>query len=165
MFVGASVIFGPGLDTDPPWRLGSALYADLDLPRVPVFFGVGGTAATRLGASGVTTRWFDILVGAGVPLLGRMEASGLELRAQFLAEYFDAHASALGRSQTQSRWTMGVQGVFGARLRLVPDLFLTAEVQAAGLSGDTEVVVGGKTVGASASFRYLGGVGLRVRLH
>jgi hypothetical protein len=166
VYVGAGVIFGPGLDTDPPWRFGSALYADLALPRVPVFLTVGGSAATRLGAGAgdVTTRWFDVSLGAGLPLLGPLSGSGLELRAQVLAEYFDAHASALGRSQTLSRWTLGVQGAFAGRLQIVPDLLLTAEVQAAGLSGDTEVVVGGESVGSSASFRYLGSVGLRVRL-
>ena len=166
MFVGAAAIFGPGLDRGPPWRLGGALYADLALARVPVFFTIGGSAATRLdgGASGVTTRWFDVLLGAGVPLLGRLDASGLELRAQVLAEYFDAHASILGRSQTMSRWAFGLQGTFGGRLQLVPDLLLTAEIQAAGLSGETEVLVGGASVGSSASFRYLGSLGLRVQL-
>ena len=166
LFIGAAVIFGPGLDTDPPWRVGSALYADLALSRVPLFLTVGGSAATRLGAGagGVTTRWFDVSLGAGLPLLGALSGSGLELRAQVLTEYFDAHASALGHSQTMSRWTLGLQGAFGGRLQIVPDLLLTAELQAAGLSGDTEVVVGGQPVGSSASFRYLGSVGLRVRL-
>jgi len=151
---------------DPPWRLGSALYADLALAEVPLFFTIGGTAATRIqaGAGSVTTRWFDVSLGAGLPLLGRLDASGLEFRAQVLAEYFDAHASALGRSQTSFRWTVGLQGSFGARVQIVPDLLLTAEVQAAGLSGETEVQVGGESVGSSASFRYLGSFGLRVRL-
>jgi len=166
MFVGAAAIFGPGLDTDPPWRVGSALYADLALARVPVFFTLGGSAATRVlaGSGGVTTRWFDVSLGAGLPLLGAVDASGLELRAQVLTEYFDAHASAFGRSQTNSRWTLGVQGSFGGRLQIVQDLFLTAEVQAAGLSGDTEVLVAHEPIGSSASFRYLGSAGLRVRL-
>jgi len=166
VFVGAAAIFGPGLDTDPPWRVGSSLYADLALTRVPVFFTLGGSAATRVlaGAGGVTTRWFDVSLGAGLPLLGALDASGLELRAQVLAEYFDAHASAFGRSQTNSRWTLGVQGSFGGRLQIVQDLFLTAEVQAAGLSGDTEVLVSREAIGSSASFRYLGSAGLRVRL-
>jgi hypothetical protein len=166
LFVGAAVIFGPGLDADPPWRFGSALYGDLAFSRVPVFLTLGGSAATRLGAGAgdVTTRWFDVSLGAGLPLLGPLSGSGLEFRAQVLAEYFDAHASALGRSQTLSRWTLGLQGAFGGRLQIVPDLLLTAEVQAAGLSGETEVVVGGESVGSSANFRYLGSVGLRVRL-
>jgi hypothetical protein len=97
-------------------------------------------------------------------LLGSLSGSGLELRAQVLAEYFDAHASAFGRSQTMSRWTIGLQGAFGGRLQIVPNLLLTAELQAAGLSGDTEVVVGGESVGSSASFRFLGSAGLRVQL-
>ncbi len=166
MFVGAAAIFGPGLDMGPPWRLGSALYADLALSHMPIFLTIGGSAATRLstGPSGVTTRWFDVLLGAGVPLLGRLDASGLELRAQVMAEYFDAHASDLRGSQTESRWTVGLQGAFGGRLQIVPDLFLTAEVQAAGLSGETEVLVDSKSIGTSASFRYLGSLGLRVRL-
>ena len=166
LFVGASAIFGPGLDRDPPWRVGSALYVDLAPARMPVFFSVGGSAATRVrtGSSGVTTRWFDVSVGAGVPLIGRLEASGLELRVQALAEYFDAHASDLMESQTMSRWTLGLQGAFGGRLQIVPNLLLVAEVQAAGLSGETEVAVGGSPVGTSTSFRYLGSVGLRVRL-
>jgi hypothetical protein len=166
MFVGAAAIFGPGLDMDPPWRLGSTLYADLALTEVPIFFTVGGSAATRLaaGSSSVTTRWFDVSLGAGLPLLGRLDASGLEFRAMVLAEYFDAHASALSRSQTSYRWTVGLQGSFGGRVQIVPDLLLTAEVQAAGLSGETAVQVGGQPVGSSASFRYLGSVGLRVRL-
>ncbi|HEY3252515.1 MAG TPA: hypothetical protein VGJ91_01155 [Polyangiaceae bacterium] len=167
MFVGAAAIFGPGLDSGPPWRVGSALYFDLAPAKVPVFLTVGGSAATRLGASagGVTTRWFDVSLGAGLPLLGPLDASGLEFRAQVLAEYFDAHArSADGGSQTAYRWTVGLQGAFAGRLQIVPNLLLTAEVQAAGLSGETEVKVGGESVGSSASFRYLGSVGLRVRL-
>jgi len=166
MFIGAAVIFGPGLDIDPPWRLGSALYFDLAPAPMPVFFTIGGSAATRLraGSNNVTTRWFDVSLGAGVPLIGQLEASGLEFRIQALAEYFDAHASEMGKSQAMSRWTLGLQGAFGGRLRLAPNLLLTAEVQAAGLSGETEVMVGGSPVGSSSSFRYLGSVGLRVRL-
>ena len=142
------------------------LYADLAPAPLPLFFTIGGSAATRLGAgsSGVTTRWFDLMLGAGVPLLGRLESSGLEFRAQVLAEYFDARASADGNSQMMSRWTAGLQGAFGGRLQIVPELLLTADVQAAGLFGETEVKVGGETVGSSTSFRYLGSLGLRVRL-
>ena len=148
------------------WRLGSALYMDLAPAQLPIFLTFGGSAATRLsaGAGGVTTRWFDVSLGAGVPLLGDLDASGLEFRAQVLAEYFDAHASANGSSQSNYRWTLGLQGTFGGRLQIVPDLLLTADVQAAGLSGETEVVVGGESVGSSASFRYLGSLGLRVQL-
>jgi hypothetical protein len=167
IFIGAAAIFGPGLTGDSSWRLGSALYADLALSQVPLFLSLGGSAATRLGGGSddLTTRWFDVSLGAGVPLLGPLHSSGLEFRAQVLAEYFDAHATASdGASQTRSRWTVGLQGAFGGRLQLVPDLLLTAELQAAGFSGETEVLVGGVTVGSSASFRYLGSVGLRVRL-
>jgi hypothetical protein len=164
LFIGAAAIFGPGLEKDPPWRVGSALYVDLALSQAPLFLTIGGSAATRLraGSGDVTTRWFDVSLGAGVPLLGRLQGSGLEFRAQVLAEYFDAHAN--GDSQTMYRWTLGLQGAFGGRLQIVPDLLLTAEVQAAGLSGETDVSVAGESVGSSASFRYLGSVGLRVRL-
>jgi len=165
LFIGAAAIFGPGLDADSSWRLGSSLYVDLAPARLPVFFTVGGSAAAGLGgASELTTRWFDVSLGAGVPLLGHLDASGLEFRAQVLTEYFDAHASDGGRSQTMSRWTLGLQGAFGGRLQIVPDLLLAAEVQAAGLTGETEVAVGSQLVGSSASFRYLASLGLRVRL-
>lgn len=166
MFIGAAMLFGPGLETDPPWRLGSALYLDLAPVRMPVFFTVGGSAATRLpsGENGLTTRWFDVSLGAGAPLLGHLDASGLEFRVQALAEYFDAHASEGHDSQTSGRWTLGVQGAFGARLQIVPNLAFTAELQAAGFTGETEVVVRGSPVGTSASFRYLGSAGLRIQL-
>ncbi len=163
--VGAAAVFGPGLDGGP-WRLGSALYADLALPSVPMFFTLGGSAATRVtsDASASTPRWFDVSVGAGVPLLGASAESGLELRGELVTEYFDVAASTLGRSETRSRWTVGAQGAFAARLRVVTDLFLTAEVQAAGFSGATEVRVASEPIGTNANFRYLGSVGLRVRL-
>jgi hypothetical protein len=166
VFIGAALIFGPGLEVDPPWRLGSALYVDLAPARTPVFFTVGGSAATRLrsGENGLTTRWFDVSLGAGVPLLGHLDASGLELRVQALAEYFDAHASDGRYSQAQGRWTLGLQGALGARLQIVPNLSFTAEAQAAGFTGETELVVRGSPVGSSASFRYLGSAGLRVQL-
>jgi hypothetical protein len=127
---------------------------------------LGGSAATRVTGdfSHSTARWFDLSAGVGVPLLGPPSQSGLELRAAPLAEYFDAAASALDRSETKSRWTFGVQGALVARLRLVPDLFLTGEIQAAGLSGSTEVRVAGVPAGSNASFRYLGSIGLRVSL-
>lgn len=166
VFIGASAIFGPGLETDPPWRLGSALYLDVAPRRMPVFFTVGGSAATRLrsGSNGLTTRWFDVSLGAGAPLLGPLDASGLEFRVQVLAEYFDARANDGTVSQAMSRWTLGMQGAFGARLRIVPNLLFTAEVQAAGFTGETELVVRGSPVGTSAGFRYLGSAGLRVQL-
>jgi hypothetical protein len=165
-FVGASAIFGPGLEGDAYWRVGSALGFDLAPASMPVFFTVGGSAATRLAGDSLTARWFDISLGGGVPLIGRLDASGLEFRVQALAEYFDAHASATdGASETNSRWTLGLQGAFGARLRIVPKLLLTMDVQAAGLSGETDVSVATRFIGTSASFRYLGSVGLRVRLY
>lgn len=166
VFIGAAMIFGPGLETDPPWRLGSALYLDLAPARMPVFFTVGGSAATRLrtGENGLTTRWFDVSLGAGAPLLGHLDASGLEFRVQALAEYFEAHASDGHDSQAKGRWTLGLQGALGARLQIVPNLAFTAEVQAAGFTGETEIVVRGSPVGTSAGFRYLGSVGLRVQL-
>jgi hypothetical protein len=165
--VGAAAIFGPGLDSGGgPWRLGSELYADLALPGVPMFVTFGGSAATRVRSdvSNSTARWFDVSLGAGVPLLGSPSRSGLELRTAALAEYFDVAASTFGRSDTMNRWTFGVEGALGGRVRLVPDLFLTAEAQAAGFSGSTDVHVAGRLVGTNASFRYLGSVGLRVLL-
>ena len=164
MFIGAAAIFGPGLDAPSSYRLGGALFVDLAPAQSPLFFTLGGSAATDLGAgsSEVTTRWFDVSLGAGVPVLGRLDASGLEFRAQVLAEYFDARASAF-RSQSMSRWTAGLQGAFGGRLQIVPNLLLAAEVQAAGLTGETAVSVTGQAVGTSAAFRFLGSLGLRVR--
>ena len=163
--VGAAAIFGPGLDSGP-WRLGSELYADLALPGVPMFVTLGGSAATRVTSDFTksTARWFDVSLGVGVPLLGGSSRSGLELRAAALTEYFDVAASTLGRSETMNRWTFGVEGALGGRLRLVPDLFLTAEVQAAGFSGSTVVRVANVPAGTNASFRYLGSFGLRVLL-
>ncbi|MET0791138.1 MAG: hypothetical protein ABW061_06415 [Polyangiaceae bacterium] len=165
MAVGAAAIFGPGLDSGP-WRLGSELYANLALPRVPMFLTLGGSAATLAtgNVSGSTVRWFDVSVGAGVSLLGPLSRSGIELRCAALTEYFDVAASTLGRSDTMSRWTFGVQGALAGRLRLAPDLFVTAEVQAVGFSGSTEVRVADVPAGSNANFRYLGSVGLRVLL-
>lgn len=164
MFIGAAAIFGPGLDAPSSFRLGGALSVDLAPAQIPLFFTLGGSAATDLGAGSmdVTARWFDVSLGAGLPVLGRLDASGLELRAQVLAEYFDARASVF-RSQLMSRWTAGLQGTFGGRLQIVPNLLLAAEVQAAGLTGETPVSVAGQPVGNSAAFRFLGSLGLRVR--
>jgi hypothetical protein len=164
MFIGAAAIFGPGLDAPSSFRLGGALSVDLAPAQIPLFFTLGGSAATDLGAgsSDVTARWFDVSLGAGVPVLGRLDASGLEFRAQVVAEYFDARASVF-RSQLMSRWTAGLQGTFGGRLQIVPNLLLAAEVQAAGLTGETPVSVDGRPVGNSAAFRFLGSLGLRVR--
>ena len=114
--------------------------------------------------SGATARWYDISTGIGVPLLGPQQSSGLELSASIVTDYFDVSASTVGRSETKSRWTLGLQGGFGGRLQIMPDLQLTAEVLAAGLTGATEVRVAGAPIGIAASFRYLGSFGLRVRL-
>jgi hypothetical protein len=167
LFVGATGIFGPGLDRGP-WRIGSALYVDLGLQRVPVFFTFGGSAATRVMSdpSGASARWVDVSAGAGVGLLGALGSSGLELRAQMLAEEFDVSASTIdGRSAEQGRWIFGAQGELGGRVQVVPDLFLTAGVSAAGLSAITDVNVGGHGfIGSATTFRYLGSFGIRVRL-
>jgi hypothetical protein len=166
LFIGATGIFGPGLGKGP-WRIGSALYADLGLQRVPVFFTFGGSAATRIMSdnTGASVRWIDISGGAGVGLLGALGDSGLELRAQMLAEEFDVSASAVdGRSAEQGRWIFGAQGELGGRVQVVPDLFLTAGVSAAGLSAATDVSVGVQPIGSAGRFRYLGSFGIRVRL-
>jgi hypothetical protein len=166
LFVGAMGIFGPGLDKGP-WRIGSALYADLGLQRVPVFFTVAGSAATRVtsDATGAAARWIDVSAGAGVGLLGALGDSGLELRAQVLAEEFDVSVSSVdGRSAEQGRWIFGVQGELGGRAQVVPDLFLTAGVSAADLSSATDVHVGKDGIGSAPTFRYLGSFGIRVRL-
>jgi hypothetical protein len=166
LFVGATGIFGPGLDRGP-WRIGSALYADLGLQRVPVFFTFGGSAATRVTSdpSGASARWVDVSGGAGVGLLGALGSDGLELRAQMLVEEFDVSASSIdGRSNEQGRWIFGAQGELGGRVQVVPDLFLTAGVSAAGLSAATDVHVGGRGIGSAGTFRYLGSFGIRVRL-
>ncbi len=166
LFVGAAGIFGPGLDRGP-WRIGSALYADLGLQRVPVFFTFGGSAATRVTSdrSGASPRWVDISGGAGIGLLGALGSSGLELRAQALAEEFDVSVSSVdGRSAEQGRWIFGAQGELGGRVQVVPDLFLTAGVSATGLSAATDVQVASVGIGFAASFRYLGSFGIRVRL-
>ncbi len=131
-----------------------------------MFLSVSASAATRItGHAGeATVRWFDVSAGVGTPLLGPLWGSGLELRCAVLAEYFDVAASTFGRSDAMNRWTFGVQGALGGRLRVMPDLFLTTEVQAAGFSGSTEVRVSDAPDGTNASFRYLGSVGLRVLL-
>jgi hypothetical protein len=166
LFVGAMGIFGPGLDRGP-WRIGSALYADLGLQRVPVFFTFGGSAATRVTSdrSGASPRWVDISGGAGIGLLGALGSSGLELRAQALAEEFDVSVSSVdGRSAEQGRWIFGAQGELGGRVEVVSGLFLTAGVSATGLSAATDVHVTSQAIGSAGTFRYLGSFGVRVRL-
>ena len=165
LFVGAAAIFGPGLDRGP-WRLGGALSADLAPSQIPIFVTIGATAATRVtsDASNATARWFDLSTGLGMPLLGPISSSGLELRGSVVAEYFDVNASTFGHYEANSRWTLGCQASLGGRLEILPNLLLTAEVLATGFSGSTEVRVAGKPIGSTADFRYLGSLGLRVRL-
>ncbi len=166
IFVGAAALFGPGLDQGP-WRLGAALYADFALRRVPMFFTFGGSAATRVtsDATGTAARWYDVSAGAGVRLVGTLESSGLDLRGRALAEHFDVSVNAVdGRSAERGRWVFGFEGELGGHVQIVPDLFLTAGVLAAGLSSTTDVRAFGGPVGSSSSFRYLGSFGIRVRL-
>jgi hypothetical protein len=166
LFVGAAGLFGPGLDQGP-WRLGSALYADLGWQSVPVFFTFGGSAATRVTSdrSGTAARWIDVSAGAGVGLLGALASTGLELRAQALLEEFDVSVSTVdGRSAEKGRWIFGVQGELGGHLQLVPDLFLTAGLSVADLSSATDVRVAGQGIGSASTFRYLGSFGIRLRL-
>ncbi len=174
LFVGAMGFIGPGLDKGP-LRIGSALYVDLGLQRLPLFFTFGGSAATRIttdqmslnnvAVASASTRWIDIFGGAGVGLVGALGSSGLELRTQVLAEEFDVSASSIdGRSAAQGRWIFGVQGELGGRVQVVPDLFLTASVSAADLSSTTDVHVASHSIGNAARFRYLGNFGVRVRL-
>ncbi len=166
IFVGAAAVFGPGLDQGP-WRLGAALYADFALRRVPIFFSLGGSAATRVtsDASGTTARWYDVSAGPGVRLVGALESSGLELSGRGLVEHFDVSVSAIdGRSAQRGRWIFGFEGELGGHVQIVPDLFLTAGVLAAGLSSTTDVRAFGSAIGSSSSFRYLGSFGIRVRL-
>jgi hypothetical protein len=169
LFLGVSAIFGPGLQgvASGPWRAGSTLYADLALPRVPIFCTFGGSAATRISsdATGAAVRWFDVSAGAGVGLLGGLGDSGLELRAQLLAEEFDVSVSGPdGRSDERGRWVFGFQGELGGRLRIVPDFLLTAGISAADISSATDVLVSGTPVGSASNFRALGSLGMRVRL-
>jgi len=166
LFVEAKALFGPGLDVGP-WRLGSSLGAEIAPARLPVYFSVGGTAATRVArdASGAAARWFDVSAGVGISLLGPLTQTGLELEGALLAEHFDVAASTIdGDADTASRWLLGAQVAMGGRVQLVPGLFLTGEVQAAGLSAATDVRVTGTPIGTADNFRYLGSFGLRVRL-
>lgn len=166
LFVGAAAVFGPGLDRGP-WRLGAALYADLALRSAPLFFRIGGSAATRVtsDASGTAARWYDVSAGAGVRLVGALESGGLELSGRMLAEHFDVSVSAIdGRSADRGRWVFGFESELGGRVQIVPDLFLTASVLAAGLSSATDVRAFGGAIGSASSFRYLGSFGIRVRL-
>jgi hypothetical protein len=166
LFVGVAVIFGPGLDTGP-WRVGSALSANIAPQHAPIFFTFGGSAATRVttDSNGATARWYDVSSGAGVPLLGSLESSGVELGGRILAEHFDVSVNAPdGTSAERGRWIFGFEGELGGRVQVVPGLFLTAGIIGSGLSSETDVRVAGVPEGNAASFRYLGSFGIRVRL-
>jgi len=168
VFVSALGLIGPGLDRGP-WRVGSELGVALAPVRLPVYFTLAGSVATRFTRDdfGVSARWFDVSTGAGIPLLGKLDHSGLELTTSVLVERFDVSVTALdGTSDSKARWLFGVQGALGGRAEVAPDLFLTADLRGTGLSGETDVAVSGKTdPGGAPSFRYLASFGLRVRLH
>jgi hypothetical protein len=68
------------------------------------------------------------------------------------------------RSASQERWVFGVEGAFGGRVEVAPDLFIVGDLEAAGLSAATGVSVFGASIGESSAFRYLASFGLRVRL-
>lgn len=165
LFVTAVGVFGPGLDQGP-WRIGSGLGVELAPTRLPFYVMLGGSAATRVArdSRGATARWFDVSAGPGMALVGSLNHSGLQLGAAFLTERFDVTASTISGTASQERWLFGVQGALGGRVEVVPDLFLIADIQAAGLSGSTDVHVLGSSIGSAPSFRYLGSFGLRVRL-
>jgi hypothetical protein len=177
LFVSALGLIGPGLsrpDSAPqnadsnPWRIGAGLRVELAPPRGPLYFSFGGSAATRITSDtyGTDVRWFDVSAGAGVALIGPLTHSGLQFGASFLVEEFDASVSdpLEGASESRSRWLFGVEGTLGGRVEVVPNLFLVAEAQLAGLSAPTDVAVSGEPIGSAQSFRYLGSFGLRVRL-
>lgn len=168
--LGASVLAGPGLkalsEGNSSWKGGGALYADLELPRLPVFFSVGGSAATLLNAesNGSTARWFELSLGGGVSLLGPLQASGLEARIRVEGEYFDVNANAADRSETRSRATIAAGGSLGARLQIASGWLLTAEAGGAAHSGTTTVLITGHELGENPTLRYSFSAGLRVRL-
>lgn len=173
MFVAAGALAGRGLDTGP-MRVGGALSLLVAPPRLPLFFNFGASAASLLGdvsspagsasPATATARWYNLYAGVGVPLFAPLHSSGLELRTAALTDYFETSAVAGGRSESQSRWTIGVQASLAGRLQVMPGVFVTAAVEGAALSGVTGVWVAGQLLGTSEGFRYLGSVGLRVRL-
>jgi len=166
LFVAAGGVFGPGLDRGP-WRIGSSLGVELAPPRLPIYWVVAGSAATRVtrDESGATARWFDISAGPGVALLGSLNHSGLELGASLLAERFEVSATTFdGTSAGRGRWLLGAEAALGGRLEIAQNLFLVAEAKTAGLSATTDVRVLGNAIGSAPSFRFLGCFGLRVRL-
>ncbi len=173
VFVSALGLFGPGLDRGS-WRIGSELGVALAPARLPMYFTFAGSAATRFTRDeyGVTARWFDVSLGVGIPLLGKLDHSGLELSAAFLAERFDASATAplettsSASTDSDSRWLFGGQAALGGRVEVAPDLFLTADLRGNGMSGQTVIeVMKMNDAGTAESFRYLASFGLRVRLH
>ncbi len=166
LFVAAVGVFGPGLDSGP-WRIGSGLGVELAPARLPFYFALAGSAATRVArdSSGAAARWFDVSAGPGIALLGSLNHSGLQLGASLLAERFEVSASTFdGTSASRGRWLFGVEGALGGRVEVAPDLFLVGDLEAAGLSATTDVRVLGAPIGSAPSFRYLGSCGLRVRL-
>ena len=165
VFAAAVGVLGPGLDRGP-WRIGGGLRAEF-APRFPLYFVFGGNAAMRIAGdpSGATARWYDVSAGVGVPLVGSLSHSGLQLDASLLAEHFDVSVSPLGgSSDSRARWLLGGEGAIGGRVEVLPNLFIVADFEATILSAATDVIVSGKSIGRAPSFRYLGSVGLRVRL-
>ncbi|HEX3775868.1 MAG TPA: hypothetical protein VHV51_15455 [Polyangiaceae bacterium] len=170
LFVAARGVVGPGLDSGP-WRIAGELGLEVAPPHVPLYFAFAGSAATLIArdANGVAARWLDVSAGPGVELLGSIDHSGLALGASFLVERFDVSASTIDENpnsspSADSRWLFGVEGALAGRVEVVQDLFLTADVRAAGLSAQTDVKVYGEPVGSASSFRYLSSFGIRVRL-
>jgi len=168
VFVSALGVVGPGLDRGP-WRIGSELGVAVAPARLPIYLTLAGSVSTRFTRDdlGVSARWFDVSVGAGIPLFGKLDHSGLELAASFLVERFDVSIAALSEaSDSKARWLFGAQAALGGRVEVAPDLFLTADLRGAGLSGETDVTVSGQPgPGNAQNFRYLASFGLRVRLH
>ena len=166
LLVAAAGVFGPGLDQGP-WRIGSRLGVELAPTRLPFYFALAGSAATRVARdpSGAAARWFDVSAGPGMALLGSLSHSGLQLGASLLVERFDVSATTFdGASDSRDRWLFGVEAALGGRVEVAPDLFLVADLQTDGLSATTDVRVHGEPIGSAPSFRFLGSFGLRVRL-
>ncbi|HTA88478.1 MAG TPA: hypothetical protein VK745_02840 [Polyangiaceae bacterium] len=178
LFVGAVGLAGPGLSRpsappagavkdSSPWRIGSGVRLELAPPRGPLYGAFAASASTRVTRDtlGADVRWFDISLGPGVALIGPLTHSGLQLGVSLLVEDFDVSASFLdGRSQSAHRWLFGVESTLGGRVEVVPDLFLTADLQVADLSGATDVRVSNAVVGSAEYVRGLASFGLRVRL-
>lgn len=178
LFVGAVGLIGPGLsrpsassvnavNDSSPWRIGSGVRLELAPPRGPLYGAFAASAATRVTRDnlGADVRWFDVSLGPGVALIGPLTQSGLQLGVSLLLEEFDASASSFnGHSDSNHRWLFGVEGSLGGRVEVVPDLFLTADLQIAQLSGPTDVFVSNSLIGTAETVRGLASFGLRVRL-